>query len=121
MLAAARFNVSRVRRDLADPDLLASIRKAMTKNPADRFATCGECVEALMQASQMQSKHWNLFPVGIGLGTDYNFMDRLARMGATADDNGQSRRGSGNPAEYEQRLTEIFEEIINNPKVRLVQ
>jgi len=28
---------------------------------------------------------------------------------------------SGNPAEYEQRLVEIFEEITNRPKVRLVQ
>jgi hypothetical protein len=62
-----------------------------------------------------------VFPVGVGLGTDYDYMDRLARLGGTSDEDGQSARGSGNPAEYEQRLTEIFEEIITNPKVRLVQ
>jgi hypothetical protein len=45
----------------------------------------------------------------------------MARLGETANDDGQSPRGSGNPAEYEQRLVEIFEEIINCPKVRLVQ
>jgi hypothetical protein len=75
----------------------------------------------LMQAMSMQLEGWSMFPVGIGLGTDYTFMDRMARMGGTEDDNGQSPRGSGNPAEYEDRVTEIFEEIIRNPKVRLVQ
>jgi len=76
---------------------------------------------SLVQAAVMEQKNWYLFPVGIGLGTDYDFMDRLARMGATANDHGESPRGSGNPAEYERRLTSIFEEIITNPQVRLVQ
>ena len=75
----------------------------------------------LMRASMMQGDRWYLFPVGIGLGTDYDFMDRMAQMGDTANDDGQSARGSGNPAEYEARLTEIFEDIITNPKLRLVQ
>jgi len=75
----------------------------------------------LMQCAQMQGKKWSMFPVGVGLGTDYDFMDRLARMGGTANSSGESPRGSGNPADYEQRLTDIFEEIINNPRVRLVQ
>ncbi|RMF87490.1 MAG: VWA domain-containing protein [Planctomycetota bacterium] len=76
---------------------------------------------ALMQAMEIQLDNWQLFPVGVGLGTDYDFMDRMARMGATANDDGQSPRGSGNPAEYEQRLTEIFRQIIESPRVRLVQ
>ncbi len=76
---------------------------------------------AIMQASMMQGDNWYTFPVGVGLGTNYDFMDRLSRTGGTADDGGSSPRGSGNPAQYEQRLTEIFEEIITNPKVRLVQ
>jgi hypothetical protein len=59
--------------------------------------------------------------VGIGLECDYGFMDRLARMGSTADQDGESPRGSGNPADYEQRLTEIFQHIITNPKLRLVK
>ena len=48
-------------------------------------------------------------------------MDRSARMGGTANQDGQSSRGSGNPAEYEQRLQTIFQNIITNPKARLVQ
>ena len=75
----------------------------------------------LMQAMQMQAENWLVFPVGVGLGTDYDFMDRLARSGGTDNDSGQSPRGSGNPAEYEQRLVEIFEEIITNPQVRIVK
>ncbi len=76
---------------------------------------------ALMQTSIMQGDRWNLYPVGIGLDTDYGFMDRMARMGVTANKNGESPRGSGNPADYEARLTEIFRNILTNPKLRLVK
>jgi hypothetical protein len=76
---------------------------------------------ALMQTSMVQGKRWYLYPVGIGLECDYDFMDRMARMGATANDSGQSPRGSGNPADYEARLSQIFRDIITNPKLRLVQ
>jgi hypothetical protein len=79
------------------------------------------CDASLMQAASMSSENWMLYPVGIGLGCDYDFMDRMARMGSTANDKGQSARGSGNPAEYEQRLTDIFKKIITSPKLRLVQ
>lgn len=75
---------------------------------------------ALMQTSIMQGSRWYLYPVGIGLQCDYDFMDRLARMGDT-DKDGEGPRGSGNPADYEARLTEIFRNIITNPKLRLVQ
>jgi hypothetical protein len=75
----------------------------------------------LMQATSMQVMGWSVFPVGLGLGTDYSFMDRLARMGGTANDDGESPRGSGNPAQYEQRLADIFRQIITSPKSRLVQ
>lgn len=75
----------------------------------------------LMQTDQMQAQKWYTYPVGLGLGADYSFLDRMGRMGGTADDNGQSARGSGNPAEYETRLTNIFKQIIDNPRVRLVQ
>ena len=74
---------------------------------------------ALMQAAIFEGENTVLYPVGIGLGTDYSFMDRLARM-ADTDKAGLSPRGSGNPAEYEQRLTDIFEEIIKNPGGRMV-
>lgn len=91
-------------------------------NPSDNFYGGSYPRDAsLMQTSLMQGDHWSLYPVGIGLGCDYGFMDRMARMGSTANNDGQSPRGSGNPADYEQRLAEIFEKIITNPKLRLVQ
>jgi len=95
----------------------------MGENPDPDFYETGEYWydAPLMQSMMMQQDNWRIFPVGVGLGTDYDFMDRLARMGGTSNDDGESPRGSGNPAEYEQRLTEIFEEIITNPQVRLVQ
>jgi len=73
-----------------------------------------------MQSAQMQVEKTLLFPVGVGLGCDYGFMDRISRMNKT-DSGGQSPRGSGNPAEYEQRLTDIFKEILKTPNVRLVK
>jgi hypothetical protein len=76
---------------------------------------------ALMQTSIAQGNNWYLFPVGIGLGCDYSFMDRMARMGATANSSGSSPRGTGNPAVYESVLTQIFQDIITNPKLRLVR
>jgi len=74
----------------------------------------------LMETHKMEAEGYSVWPVGIGLGTVYDFMDRMGRLGGTADDGGQSPRGSGNPAEYEQRLVEIFEEIILSPNVQLV-
>jgi len=109
------------------PNLYSSspteIQKFIGDNPSDDYYNNGAYwLDApLMQAAMIEQKNWHLFPVGVGLGTEYGFMDRLARMGATANDDGESPRGSGNPAEYEQRLTDIFEEIITNPQVRLVQ
>jgi Flp pilus assembly protein TadG len=79
------------------------------------------CDAALMQVALMKADHWDVYPVGVGLGTDYDFMDRMARMGGTADGNGHSPRGSGNPAQYEQTLTDIFRKIITSPRIRLVQ
>lgn len=101
----------------------AEIDRHMSQNPdPDYYANGDYCLDAaLMQAMQMQTDRWQLFPVGVGQGADYDFMDRAARLGGTSNDDGESPRGSGNPAEYERRLTEIFEEIITNPQVRLVQ
>ena len=76
---------------------------------------------ALMQTSMVQGNNWYLYPVGLGAGCDYTFMDRMARMGATANDSGQAARGTGNPDDVESVLTDIFEKIITNPKLRLVK
>src|SRR5262249_24877791 len=52
---------------------------------------------ALMQADTMNSGHWKLYALALGLAADYNFMDRMARMGGTADDNGHAPTTSGDP------------------------
>lgn len=100
-----------------------TIDNYVANNPSDDFYASGSYAKQapLMQTAKMQSDHWYVYPVGIGLGTDYDFMDRMARMGLTANDSGQSARGSGNPGDYEARLTEIFRNIITNPKLRLVK
>jgi len=98
------------------------IARYMAQHPSrDYYGNGGWWLDApLMQADIMRVMGWSVFPVGIGLGTNYDFMDRMARMGGTADDSGRSTRGSGDPANYEQRLVEIFEKIIRTPKVQLV-
>ncbi|MEZ5942694.1 MAG: VWA domain-containing protein [Planctomycetaceae bacterium] len=75
---------------------------------------------ALVQAARAEMEGTQIYAVGMGLGTDYDFMDRMARTSNT-DEAGMSVRGSGNPAEYEQRLTEIFTNIIRRPGSRLVE
>jgi hypothetical protein len=100
----------------------SAINGYITAHPnADYYASDYPRNASLMQTAMMQGNHWQLFPVGIGLGCDYTFMDKMARMGQTADPNGQGPRGSGNPADYEARLTQIFQKIITNPRLRLVQ
>ena len=55
---------------------------------------------ALMQSKVMQADGWYIYPVGVGFGTDYEFMNRVACIGATSI-NGEAMRGAGNPAHYE--------------------
>jgi Flp pilus assembly protein TadG len=101
-----------------------TISNYISQHPSSNFYTGGSNNSydaALMQASIMQRSNWYVYPVGIGLDCDYGFMDRMGRMGTTADKNGASPRGSGNPGEYEAVLTGIFQKIITNPKLRLVQ
>jgi len=101
----------------------STIASYISAHPSADFYTGSDYAKnaALMQCMTMQSSKWQVFPVGLGLGTDYDFMDRSARLGGTANRDGQSARGSGNPAEYELRLKAIFQNIISNPKARLVQ
>jgi hypothetical protein len=95
----------------------------MASNPSGEFYGGGYywLDAAVMQADMMRAAGIDLYPVGIGLGTDYDFMDRMARSASTAGDSGTAPRGSGNPAEYEAVLTSIFEKIIKSPSARLVQ
>jgi hypothetical protein len=79
---------------------------------------------ALMQASIMQGNNWYVYAAGVGgacTGSSLNFMNCMARMGATADNNGNSLSGGSDPATYEANVTQIFQNIITNPKLRIVK
>ena len=60
------------------------------------------------------------YSVGMGLSADYDFMDRMSRTGQTAK-GGKSPRTSGDPAEYEESITELLTNIIRHAGVSLVQ
>lgn len=99
-----------------------TITSYISSNPDPDYYSSGYTWynSVLMQSAIMKSEKIKLYPVGTGMGADYDFMDRVARVNGT-DTNGQSPRGSGNPADYEQRMTQIFKEIIKRPDVRLVK
>jgi hypothetical protein len=126
---SGRTNTQKVVVLLTDgmPNLYSSssstISSYRTSNPSsDFYGGSAYAYDApIMQAATMQGDNWAVFPVGVGLGCDDGFMDRMARSGGTADDDGHAPEGSGNPAQYEQVMTDIFENIIQSPKVRLVQ
>ncbi len=109
------------------PNLYESSRTAINTYKADNtssnYYSSGNYPQnaALMQTSIMQGENWNVYAAGVGGGSDYDFMDRLARLGATANTDGESPRGTADPAAYETVLKDIFEKIISNPKLRLVQ
>ncbi len=94
----------------------------VTSNPhGDYYGNGQYYYEApLMQAAIMKADKWDLYPVGLGMAADYNFMDRMARIAGTAN-KGLAYRSSGDPDQYEQALGKIFEDIILRPKVKLVQ
>ena len=97
----------------------ASIDAFTAANPGGGFVGGGHywIDAALMRTMELHTKKVDVYPVGVGLGTDYDFMDRVARAGGTGS---QSPRGSGNPAEYEQIMIKIFEKIIKRPVAKLV-
>ncbi len=75
---------------------------------------------ALVRTSQFKLDRGKEYLVGMGLGADYDFMDKMARMAGT-DNNGKSPAGATDPAQYEQTLTDIFTDIIQSSGSRLVQ
>jgi hypothetical protein len=74
----------------------------------------------LMQTAEIQKKNQKMYPVGMGMGSDLDFMDRMARIAKT-DQGGLSARGAGNPADYEAQLTAIFDKLLKQRATRLVQ
>jgi Flp pilus assembly protein TadG len=83
---------------------------------------------ALMQIQQIQAMGWRTHSIGLGLGADKTLMDRMARMAGTAVKDPANPTGpkispyaSGNPADYQTRLTAIFDEIASTPAIQLVK
>ena len=89
---------------------------------ADFYPTGYDWFNSVLAQTQQfyKEQRGRLYSVGMGLGADYEFMDRLARMAST-DANGLSPRGSGNPAQYEQQLIDTLKKIINSPGARMVE
>lgn len=73
-----------------------------------------------MQAAQAKEERTKVFGVGMGLGADLGFLDRLARIAGT-DENALSPRRANDPSDYEAQLTAIFKTIINSRTGRLVK
>jgi Flp pilus assembly protein TadG len=78
---------------------------------------------ALMQASIMQGTKWMFFPIAIGLQGDADFMNRIysAGQGKTTQTATSPYAATGDPTTYETELKIIFEDIISNCKLKLVQ
>jgi hypothetical protein len=81
-----------------------------------------------MQTAQMQAMGWNVHAIAIGLGADRTMMDKMARMAGTAlpdpaNPNGPkiSPFATGNPADYQNRLTSIFQTIVGSSNVKVVK
>jgi hypothetical protein len=101
----------------------AEINTYIASNPSgDYYGTGYDWYNSvLMQAAQFKAEKGEVYPVGMGLGADFGFMDRIARISKTDEGTGMSPRPPGNPAVYEAALTEIFQKIIETPNVRLVK
>ena len=91
--------------------------------PPDRAGEFYAAGATWLNAPLMHADRWravgDTVPVGMGLGADHDYADRLARLSGTADAGGQSARTSGNPARYEQELRAIFDDLLR-PEPKLV-
>ncbi len=109
-----------------------TITNFMTNNPDGEWFGSGsnpfERNAVLMQIQQIQALGWKTHSVGIGLGNDLSLMDKMARMAGTAIKNPNDPDGpkiswyaSGNPANYKDKLSAIFDEITSTPAIQLVR
>jgi hypothetical protein len=84
---------------------------------------------AYMQAENLCGAGWTVYAVGVGAGGDQTFMDQMAKMAGTqipkTDKYGKPTTGAYDIAKdsgtYEATLKDIFQRIITNPKLRIVQ
>jgi len=74
---------------------------------------------------QMPPNNWTTYAVGVGLNGNQPFMDLMANMAGTSITREDGTIGAYPIAKdsntYETTLTGIFDKIISNPKLRLVQ
>ncbi|HYW79670.1 MAG TPA: vWA domain-containing protein, partial [Thermoguttaceae bacterium] len=87
----------------------------------DRYARTAP----LMQVVGMRDDRWRCYVVGIGMGADHDYTDRLSSSGSI-DRKEISReeislRELDHPTDDENRFVTLFEQILANPRVRLVQ
>lgn len=75
---------------------------------------------ALVQAARAKADQIEVHGIGMGIGADNDFMDRMARISGT-DKAGLAPRASGDPAAYETELTAILDELIRDAGTRLVE
>jgi Flp pilus assembly protein TadG len=100
-----------------------------TNNPnSNYYGSSGYYAQdaAMMQAAIMKGSNWMFFPVEIGLEGSPDFMNRIYNISKgtitqTPTSNYPYSNATGDPTYYEQELKQIFEDIISNPKLRLVQ
>ncbi|HTQ40118.1 MAG TPA: TadG family pilus assembly protein [Pirellulales bacterium] len=92
--------------------------------PSDAALMTAAAMQAGVPDSSMTSGNSSpmlVYALALGLAADYDFMDRMARIGGTADSNGQAPRTDGDPNDYETQMTALLDNIIDNPEVHLVQ
>ncbi|NNJ27423.1 hypothetical protein LzC2_35260 [Planctomycetes bacterium LzC2] len=100
---------------------VAAYRTTLEEDDAAEFYAAGATWlnAPLMHASKWKSEGKTI-PIGMGLGADHEYADRMARLSNTADSSGSSPRTSGNPAMYESELRRIFEDYLR-PSPKLVK
>lgn len=133
----ARLSADKIFIFLSDgiPNLKTSadsvISNYTVNNPGEWFTSGSMMMHrnaVLMQTDQIRKLGWKVHAVGVGLGTDRTLMDRIARMAGTgipdpSNPNGPkiSAFAEGNPADYRQRMTAIFDNIVAMPNITLVR
>jgi membrane-associated PAP2 superfamily phosphatase len=68
----------------------------------------------------MLGDNWSTYAVGVGLGGNQTFMNLMANKAGTAV-NGAAYPIADDSSTYETNVKDIFNKIISNPKLRLVQ
>ncbi|MFM9117964.1 MAG: VWA domain-containing protein [Planctomycetota bacterium] len=110
----------------------SQIDEYVAAHPSSQWYSTGdyryERQAVLMQVAAMRELGWRVLAVGIGRAVDQPLLDRVARLGNTAEQivaDPAAPRGAisvgGNPSEYEARLTAELQRVLARPRVKLVR